>query len=165
MPTPTYTPLANITLGSAAASVTFSSINQSYRDLVLVSNLQASAANTLYLRFNASTTTYSWVGAIASSGGATSITNASANGALVGASTIGLPTSAIQATSVAQIMDYTATDKHKTVLARYGNSSSEVDMFASRWGNTAAITSVQVIVLPSGNLSTGSTFSLYGIVA
>jgi hypothetical protein len=165
MPTPTYTPLANITLGSAAASVTFSSINQSYRDLVLVSNLQASAANTLYLRFNASTTTYSWVGAIGSSGGATSITSASANGALVGASTIGLPTGAIQATSVAQIMDYTATDKHKTVLARYGNSSNEVDMFTSRWGNTAAITSVQVIVLPSGNLSTGSTFSLYGIVA
>jgi hypothetical protein len=165
MPTPTYTALSTITLGSAATSVTFGSIPATYRDLIVVSNLQASAANTLYLRFNASTTTYSYVGAVASSGGATSPTSASTNGALVGASTIGLPTGAIQATSVAQIMDYTATDKHKTVLSRYGNSSTEVDMFVSRWGNTAAITSVQIIVLPSGNLSTGSTFSLYGIIS
>jgi len=165
MPTPTYTPLATITLGSAASSVTFGSIPATYRDLIVVSNLQASAANTLYLRFNASTSDYSYVGAVGSSGGASSPASGSANGALVAASTVGLPTGAIQATSVAQIMDYAQTDKHKTSLARYGNSSTEVDMFASRWANTAAITSVQIIVLPSGNLSTGSTFSLYGVIA
>ena len=36
MPTPTYTPLANITLGSNATSVTFSSIAAGYRDYIIV---------------------------------------------------------------------------------------------------------------------------------
>jgi hypothetical protein len=33
-----YTALANVTLGSSAANVTFSSISGSYRDLVLIVN-------------------------------------------------------------------------------------------------------------------------------
>jgi hypothetical protein len=165
MPTPTYTALATRTLTGAVASVTFSSIPASYRDLILVSNLQASAGNTLYLRFNGTTSTYAFNGAVGQAGGATALSSASGSGILIGASTIGLPTGAVQATSVAQIMDYAQTDKHKSVLSRYGNSSSEIDMFGSRWANTAAITSIQISVLPSGNLSTGSTFSLYGIVA
>ena len=36
MPTPTYTPLATVTLGTSAASVTFSSIPATYRDLILI---------------------------------------------------------------------------------------------------------------------------------
>ena len=35
----TYTPIASQTLGSAAASVTFSSIPQGYTDLVIVNNV------------------------------------------------------------------------------------------------------------------------------
>jgi hypothetical protein len=38
MPTPTYTPLATVTLASTASSVTFSSIPATYRDLVVVHN-------------------------------------------------------------------------------------------------------------------------------
>jgi hypothetical protein len=41
----TYTPLATQTLGSAAASVTFSSISGAYTDLVLVLNIKSTSSN------------------------------------------------------------------------------------------------------------------------
>jgi hypothetical protein len=47
-----YTALANVTLGSSAASVTFSSISQSYRDLVLVITATTSAVDNAFIRFN-----------------------------------------------------------------------------------------------------------------
>jgi hypothetical protein len=48
-------PLANITLGSAAASVTFSSIVGTYRDLLLVSQLGHVSNNDIRIRFNSDT--------------------------------------------------------------------------------------------------------------
>ena len=52
----TYTPLATSTLGSAAASVTFSSISGSYTDLVLViSCAQSAAGGGLRFQFNSDT--------------------------------------------------------------------------------------------------------------
>jgi hypothetical protein len=52
----TYTPIATQTLGSAAASVTFSSIPQGYTDLILVINYATSASTgNALLRFNSDT--------------------------------------------------------------------------------------------------------------
>jgi hypothetical protein len=69
--------------------------------------------------------------------------------------------------SKAQIMDYSATDKHKTALFRNDNVGySYTDAIASRWANTSAITSIRIFELnTSGTINAGSTFSLYGIVA
>jgi len=47
-----YVPLANLTLGSSAASVTFSSISQAYKDLVLVIEATTSALDVAIIRFN-----------------------------------------------------------------------------------------------------------------
>jgi hypothetical protein len=61
-------------------------------------------------------------------------------------------------------MDYSATDKHKTVLVRSNAASTGVEAIAQRWASTAAITSI--LVFPStGSWAAGGTFSLYGIVA
>jgi len=52
----TYTPIASQTLGSAASSVTFSSIPQGYTDLVLVINsVAASSTNNMDMSFNSDT--------------------------------------------------------------------------------------------------------------
>ncbi len=157
MPTNTYTPLATITLASAASSVTFASIPATYRDLILVCDWAGSAsANYLELRFNTDNTSsnYPIVAAYGSSGGVGSYT---ANGMLIGvARTTRNPT-------IAQIFDYSATDKHKNMLSRYGlQDMSEVAMHAGRWANTAAINTVKA-QLSSGTISVGSTFSLWGI--
>jgi len=160
MPTPTYTPLATVTLGSSAASVTFSSIPATYRDLIFVFNGGViSGAHNLSVAFNSDTTSGNYSG-VAMSG-----TGSSASSVLI------LPRllndfgylEANQAVFITQFMDYSATDKHKTYLSRSNNAANGVSAVAGRWANTAAITS---IALTSGaNFATGTTFSLYGIVA
>ena len=63
-----------------------------------------------------------------------------------------------------QFMDYSATDKHKTILTRTAVGLDFVEMNANRWGNTAAITSIQFIANDQ-NFNAGSTFALYGIAS
>jgi hypothetical protein len=71
-------------------------------------------------------------------------------------------TTGTQGTTIIQIMDYSATDKHKTGLSRTGPANEIVRAVASRWANTAAITS---IVTNNVTLSAGTVLSLYGIEA
>jgi hypothetical protein len=72
--------------------------------------------------------------------------------------------SANTCTTIHQIMDYSATDKHKTVLTTRILAASYVDRFAQRWANTSAITSMEVFA-SSNAFAIGSTFSLYGIAS
>jgi hypothetical protein len=165
MPTPTYTALANITLGSSASSVTFSSIPATYRDLVLVINGSNTANATLQSQFNGDTASnYTVVDAFgsgsspsSSTSGANTAMNLTQNGA-IGAGRVAF---------VVQFMDYSATDKHKTVLVRKnmdGSSFPGVGMVAGRWASTSALNSIRLA--PSGgSFTSGSTFSLYGIAA
>lgn len=159
MPTPTYIPLANITLGSSASTVTFSSIPATYRDLVVVFQHTGSASVAdLVLQFNSdSGANYTRVVMYGNSAGTGSVAGTSqAISAVYGAK--------IQFGTV-NIMDYSATNKHKTYLTRSGNAEqSEVGAYASRWANTAAITSI-LLAPNSGTLSSGSTFALYGIAS
>jgi hypothetical protein len=65
---------------------------------------------------------------------------------------------------ITQIMDYSATDKHKTVLSRANRAAVGVNAQAARWASTSAIT---LITLNAGtnNFGSGSSFYLYGIVS
>ena len=161
MPTSTYTPLANLTLGSTASSVTFSSISQSYRDLILVINAPMSSGGVFgYLRFNGdSGSNYSAVRMFGSGSSAGSDTG------LIGASAINFSEFYVeQNITTVNIMDYTATDKHKTVLSRANAPSNYVFGIAGRWANTAAITSL-TISTSSSTWAAGGTFALYGIAS
>jgi hypothetical protein len=62
------------------------------------------------------------------------------------------------------IMDYSATDKTKTIISRADQAGNGTEAFANRWGNTAAVTSVQILT-STGNWAIGSTFTLYGMLA
>ena len=64
--------------------------------------------------------------------------------------------------ATASFMDYSATDKHKTVLIR-ANHPGETVACAGRWANTAAITSITINT--ASTFVIGSVFSLYGIVS
>jgi hypothetical protein len=161
MPTPTYTPLANVTLGSTASSVTFSSIPATYRDLILVADCGVSSgAEAMAMRFNADTgSNYNYVVATG---------NGSTTSSFAVSSTIFARLGSIYTGSnnfVASVMDYSATDKHKTVIARGNSAANLVAMVASRWANTAAITSVTVLPDVANTFTAGSTFSLYGVIA
>lgn len=167
MPTTTYTPLANITLGSSASSITFSSISQIYRDLVLVvSGTVTVNVSSHYIKFNSdSGANYSRIW-ISGNGTGASSSMASAQTALYPSGDARFDTTSVGMVTI-NVMDYSVTDKHKSVLARNGNASGAnpgTDAIAGRWASTSAITTIQVGVL-SNNFATGTTFALYGIAS
>lgn len=164
MPTTTYTPLANITLGSSASSVTFSNIPSTYRDLVLVVNGTTSVNADIGLRFNSdSAANYSFV--YMGGNGSTTASGSSGSQSQIVLNAYAWRSSE-RTSCIINIMDYSATDKHKTVLSRNNVAGAGVDAFANRWANTNAITQVAFIVATGGaTLSSGSTLSLYGVIA
>jgi hypothetical protein len=162
MPTNTYTALATLTLTGVDNSITFGSIPATYRDLVLVSNnITNDAFNQYRLRVNGDTggnyndVYMSGTGSAANSGVASNAVEITIYNSGSGTS---------PATIVTQIMDYAVTDKHKTLLTRASAPAKGVSATASRWANTAAITSITIFT-PVGEFTVGSTFSLYGIAS
>lgn len=166
MPTPTYDLIASSVLTSSAASVTFSSIPSSYRDLVLVVNCGADSANTTYglLYFNGDTgANYRRVNLW---GNGSSTSTSGSNSASWIDTFINLDAgSSERALMIAEIMDYSTTNKHKSVLVRTAISSKWSMIVAGRWANTSAINSVQISAFSNSFYPSGSTFYLYGIVS
>ena len=158
MATPTYTLIDSVTLGSSASSVTFSSISQDYGDLVLAFNVKTTWARLWPIYFNSDTTDSNYSRVFMRGDGSGTSSQASNNSTFY-------VSNSTEGQNVMQIMDYSATDKHKTVLNRGNQPSSYVYAFAGRWANTSAITS---ITLDTGYpvdspFLAGSTFFLYGI--
>lgn len=169
MPTNTYTPLATITLASAAATVTFSNIPGTYRDLILEFNHRVDSTATAadsFLRFNGDTgNNYNHV--FMSGNGSTT---SSASGTRTYLET-NIDDTSIFTRNQIQIFDYAQTDKHKSGLMKEGLATFALFQRAFRWASTSAITSISFTAadrLGSGtpdNFAAGSVFSIYGIVS
>lgn len=156
----TYTPIATQTLGSAAASVTFSSISGAYTDLVLV--LSTTVASTGAVEFvvgngsvdtgsNYSRTYIYGDGSIAASGRASTQTKLYLNAGVTNFNT-----------SIAHFMNYSNTTTYKTILGRGSDANTIVNANVNLWRSTSAI-NIITLTGASANLAAGSTFSLYGI--
>jgi hypothetical protein len=164
----TYTKIATNTLGSAAASVTFSSIPSTYTDLVLVANLGKSiTGSAVEFRFN-------------SDGGSNySMTELYGNGtsalsARVSNQTYGhvaysvVPGSGITSNFVLNIMNYANTTTNKTAISRNNSldtTYSGAAAIVNLWRSTTAINSITFTSSGGATFTTGSTFNLYGIAA
>ena len=159
MATPTYDLLDSTTLTSSASSVTFSSISQDYRDLVLVFECQGSLSARVNGYLNGDTGTNYFMVSMENDGGAVSD-----SGSSLAFFNAGLVRSDHRAINRVNFMDYSATDKHKTMLQREDAALARLGARAMRWANTAAITSIEVAPT-SGTFDTGSTFYLFGIAA
>ena len=143
------------TLSSAAASVTFSSIPQGYRDLVLVIDGTSSAVVNVDVQQNGDTgSNYSYVlasGDGSSPNSSTSTTTAARMGRMT----------TTQSNCIFQFLDYSATDKHKTMLGRA--NADQTRMSAGRYASTSATTAIEILAVPSPRtFDAGSTFTLYG---
>lgn len=163
MPTPTYTPLANSTLSSAASTVTFSSIPNTYRDLILVISALGSTTVSGRIRFNNdSGSNYHYLtiagnGSTASRGYNQGLTS-------IYASDIATASTTNRLNLTVDILDSSATDKHKIVLSKSASSAVAVEGVVARWASTSAVTSIAIF--PStGQWASGSTFALYGIAS
>lgn len=164
MPTTTYTPLANITLtSSSSSSFSFTSISQAYRDLVLVASFRGDiGGQDIFLIVNGNTTDSSYTKTLSEGAGGGSIANITSNPRRIAYySTINTTANNLVTMNA---MDYSATNKNKTILIRNDRSDSATGMIASTFNATTAITSLGIL-LSGGSLVTGSTFALYGVVA
>jgi hypothetical protein len=169
MGTPTYIPLANLTLSSSAASVTFSSISQAYRDLVIVASAGMTGGGgneIIWARFNSdSGTNYNRVYMAGDGSSAFSGSNANiANGVYAIEAKGSVSGSNVTSSSTLSIFDYSVSDKHKSCLSRMDVASAITVAAASRWASTSAITSI-TLAHNSLSIASGSTFALYGIAA
>ena len=153
----TYTPIASITLGANVSSVTFSSIPQTYTDLVLVANLIDSNGFSV-MRFNSdSGNNYSrtWV----YGNGSSALSSRGSN--IAGLDLKAASSGSEYPVDIVHLMNYSNTTTYKTCLIRQSYASNEVALYAGLWRNTSAISTITI----SNDIRVGSTFNLYGILA
>jgi hypothetical protein len=156
-------PLANITLGSATNSITFSSISQSYRDLRLVISGGIPSDNATFRLNGDASSVCSAVTLEADGSSITSTTFSNTGLGYFGFSYI-LWYSSSGVVVTMDLLDYSATDKHKTILTRGSNSARALNAVALRWPTTTAVTSIRLDANGS-NWSAGTTMALYGVSA
>ena len=163
----TYQLIEAQTLGSAAASVTFSSIPNTYTDLKLVYSARSSSTSgtseLLAISFNGTTTNYNRL--LIEGNGSSA---ASYSGAL--RSFGGIPTSNATASTFGNgelyIPNYLSSNNksYSGDSVSENNATSAVqNLDANIWNNTSAITSIAITTYNSNNLVQYSTFYLYGI--
>lgn len=173
IPPTNFESIASFNLASTTASVTFSSIPQTYKDLHIRASSRETGAGTgvstsLMLRFNGdSNANYARFhiyanGSVVSN--ANSVTDTKVHlgdGVVQGGSTAG-----IFGGHIIDISDYTSTTIKKSVrtLAGADNTSSRISGIHSNvWNSTSAITSIEVFP-ESNSFATGTIISLYGIL-
>lgn len=158
----TYTPIATTTLGSAAASYTFSSISGAYTDLILVINALNASTDSVLMQVgngsvdtgaNYSNTRLEGNGSAASSGRASNVTYCDIG--------YGNNNQAL----IVQLMNYSNTTSYKSVLNRYNDTANVLGAKVNLWRSTSAINTIKIYNYGGTNFGAGSTFTLYGIKA
>jgi hypothetical protein len=66
--------------------------------------------------------------------------------------------------SIVNLQNYSNSTTYKTIISRSNNAANGLDLFASMWRSTSSIDSIKIYPA-SGNMASGSTFNLYGILA
>lgn len=163
MPTTTYTPLANLTISTASANVTFSSITSGYRDLILVCNLIPTSGSTdIYLLINGVGNDNDYKKIIMSGNGSTT-TSSNANPRIVNLNALADASNG-RTNIIMNFMDFATTDKNKLLLYRVDNAALATEAGLIRWVNTGAITSFTLSAAGT-TWAVGSTFALYGVIS
>jgi hypothetical protein len=158
----TYEPISTYSAtGSEGGTLTFSSIPQTYTDIVLVMNVKDSAGYGI-VRFNgdgASTTLYSRTFMRGSGSSASSNYSANANEFYYESNT------AQFVPNIFHFMNYSNTTTFKTTLMRSSDATTNgVTGVAYLYRSLSQISSIKIDVA-GGNFSSGSTLTLYGIKA
>jgi hypothetical protein len=162
----TYEPIATTTLGTATASVTFSTISGAYTDLVVViSNAKNLTGNSdVLMRFNSdsgsnySATVLTGDGTTASSARRTSSTSIICNYFTF------LNSSATTQFNIS-IQNYSNTTTYKTALIRANRAAQAAEAIVGIWRATPAAISSIDFSLSSSSYTAGTVFTIYGIKA
>jgi hypothetical protein len=160
----TYEPIATTTLGSTATTVSFTSIPGTYTDLVLVTSIKATSADTnQFMRFNSdSSTNYSQTNLYGTGTSALSFIQSSQD--KINSVLSGYLVTSQNSPGIYNIMNYSNTTTFKTMISRFNNSSVIAQAEVSLYRSTSAITALEIFTTPD-SFAVGSTLTLYGIKA
>jgi hypothetical protein len=165
-------PIASATVGAGGvSSITFSSIPQTFTHLqvrgIVRNTASGGSGAEVYAQFNSATTNYIQFHQIYGDG-----TSAVSNSALSGSAFLPVfnprsgTTANVFAGFVMDILDYTNTNKNKTVRTLSGwdaNGDGFVIFRSGLWMDTSAISSITIGMESTFNLAQFSSFQLYGI--
>ena len=160
----TYEPIATTTLGSAAATISFTSIGATYTDIrIILVGSHETTATTLRMQVNTDTgTNYSYTELAGDGATATSSRGSTSSRINCGNANFN---NTLPSLITADWFSY-AGSTNKTCLVTTSqdrNGSGVVYRTVGLWRSTAAITSVQLFPA-TGNFATGTTATLYGIL-
>lgn len=162
----TYEPIQTITTSGNATTVNFSSIPNTYTDLVLIYKGGLNAFDYLYSRYNNDTNSnYSGLGLSGTGTGASSgrYTNGSFHQLIGWAIGQG---SGLTNMGIVYFMNYSNTTTFKTIIVRDSNTqtSGGTQLGSHLWRSTSAINSISLTGINNRFLTDGSTLTLYGIL-
>ena len=164
MATATLIPIATQTLGSAAASITFSSIPGTYTDLRLVLTCTTSVADSVIVQYNADTATNYSAVLLTGNGAAVASTNTT-SATSIRLHNVGQTSTTVPETFSLDVFSY-AGSTNKTALATSAtdtNGAGSVELTVGLWRSTSAITQVTLKLFGGNNFAIGSIATLWGI--
>lgn len=157
--------IATQTVGSGgASSITFSSIPSTYTHLQIRASLISSVSDWCNIKINNDTTggNYDWHVLYG--------TGSSTGASWGGGSSIGvlnfLGNSSYPSTAIIDILDYTNTNKYKTIRSINGydgNGSGQVNLISNLYQSTSAITQLDLQLGSSGTFNQYTKIALYGV--
>lgn len=162
----TYEKIATTTLGSASATITFSSIAASWTDLrVVIIASTSTGTDGLNLRFNSDTgTNYSHTILYGTGTAAASFRSTNDNRIPFNDNGSGMTTA--KGFYTADIFSYAGstfkTCLHSTSYDR--NGSGEVERGVALWRSTSAINNISIFTTSSTTMPIGTIATLYGIL-
>ena len=164
---PTYTPIATYTVPSATASYTFSSIPQTYTDLILVAQIIGGGVATPTFRVGNGSldTATNYSTTILTSSGPNSYREANKSYCSCPGLASGIGSGNISTLRI-HFQNYSNTSTYKSFLID-GGSTTETGINAGIWRNTASINIIAMLDYAAGSNTypIGTTFTLYGILA
>jgi hypothetical protein len=153
-------------LGSAQASITFSSLGTyaaDYKHLQIRMTARLSGANGIDAYINGDTGS-NYAGHLLRGNGSTvsSFGRSSSSTLQIADST---STANVFTGAVVDILDFASSTKNTTIRSFTGDSGGQtfIQIWSGLWNNTAAVTSIELYGRAATTLQIGSRFSLYGI--
>jgi hypothetical protein len=162
---PSYDSIATVAGTGSSNVISFTSIPSTYKHLQFrVSSLSTGAADWVYINVNNdSTTSNYWVHRLTGDGSSATASNTGGQAYMYRTFIVGSTTS--PAAAVIDILDYTNTNKNKTLRSLAGfdtNGGGEVDFVSGLWAQTTAINRID-FTLASSNFASATKIALYGV--
>jgi len=167
----TYNLIQTVTVGSGgAATISFSSIPQTYTDLQLVTSWRTSRASTadyVAISFNSSTSSFSLRGLYGNGSTVGSYNYTTSPDSRIISQAVGNnATASVFSSGSLYLPNYTSNNfkSYSTDATREDNTTAnEMAIQAGLWSNTSAITSITLTSWGSATILQYSSASLYGI--